>query len=293
MKELKWLIEKFSSEFLTILKDNKDFIFTSYSENNSYKLMISYFKNALKEGEIDFGIIREIKSMAKLQNQYDEYMNNGIKVKQKLLNVGLEKCWNILLKIVEHPQKTRRKKFPLSYEALEEMDIILINLQEIGSSNNCVSIDYYEYLFFKSYSLIEKIGIEYGEYLTKNTMLSILKEISIVEFYNDFVRDQFFNVWTKTKNIDNNKVMYFEFESKDKIKILWQEFIPSDVYNSTIYKLIKTQRNEQTHNLNLSTKFADNDFTISKEQLYTFAAISCMLVMYLAIHIKLMEEINE
>jgi hypothetical protein len=293
MKELKWLIEKFSSEFLTILKDNKDFIFTSYSENDSYKLMISYFKNALKEGEIDFGIIREIKSISKLQNQYDEYMNNGIKVKQKLLNVGLEKCWNILLKIVEHPQKTRRKKFPLSYEALEEMDIILINLQEIGSSNNCVSIDYYEYLFFKSYSLIEKIGIEYGEYLTKNTMLSILREISIVEFYNDFVRDQFFNVWTKTKNINNNKVMYFEFESKDKIKILWQEFIPSDVYNSTIYKLIKTQRNEQTHNLNLSTKFADNDFTISKEQLYTFAAISCMLVMYLAIHIKLMEETNE
>jgi hypothetical protein len=293
MKELKWLIEKFSSEFLTILKDNKDFIFTSYSENDSYKLMISYFKNALKEGDIDFGIIREIKSISKLQNQYDEYMNNGIKVKQKLLNVGLEKCWNILLKIVEHPQKTRRKKFPLSYEALEEMDIILINLQEIGSSNNCVSIDYYEYLFFKSYSLIEKIGIEYGEYLTKNTMLSILREISIVEFYNDFVRDQFFNVWTKTKNINNNKVMYFEFESKDKIKILWQEFIPSDVYNSTIYKLIKTQRNEQTHNLNLSTKFADNDFTISKEQLYTFAAISCMLVMYLAIHIKLMEEINE
>jgi hypothetical protein len=255
--------------------------------------MISYFKNALKEGEIDFGIIREIKSISKLQNQYDEYMNNGIKVKQKLLNVGLEKCWNILLKIVEHPQKTRRKKFPLSYEALEEMDIILINLQEIGSSNNCVSIDYYEYLFFKSYSLIEKIGIEYGEYLTKNTMLSILREISIVEFYNDFVRDQFFNVWTKTKNINNNKVMYFEFESKDKIKILWQEFIPSDVYNSTIYKLIKTHRNEQTHNLNLSTKFADNDFTISKERLYTFAAISCMLVMYLAIYIKLMEETNE
>jgi hypothetical protein len=289
MRQLNLLINEFYRNFELLLDNDEDFVFASYSENGDYKLMGSRFKSAVKKGFIDFSEIRKITNIAKLKKQHDKFLNKEVKEKQESIKLTIGDCWGILLEIGSHPIGTMRKKFTCSSETLEEMFIILKRMQDILFSEADLPIDYYEYQFFKSFSLIEKIGIEYGVELTQNTMKPILKNSSIKEFYNDFVRDQFFNAWTKTRNINENKLMYFEFQSQDHVKILWQEFIPSNVFNSSIYKLVRNQRNEQTHNFNLSTKLSDEDFAITKESLFSYTVISCMITMYLGIYIELTE----
>jgi hypothetical protein len=285
MDELETKTKIFCEHFQTMLGNDMDFIFIGPTGDKNNKIMTGFFKQAIKIGYIDFNVIKKNKNMENFDKSFREYMNVGIAEKHNLMCENLQVCWEIWLSILETLSEMNGDEFPFSTDTLLEMFQIHARLQKFEYMID-VDIDCYEYLFFKAYSLIEKLGVEYADDLTKKTTLTFLKDqIDIDTFYADVLRDQFFNVWTRRKKIDKNKVMYFEFQSLDKIKILWKEFIPMEVYDSTIYKLIRTQRNENTHNLNLRTKFSDGNVAVSKQQLVEFTKICLIILMYLVINI--------
>jgi hypothetical protein len=286
MDELETKTKMFCEHFQTMLGNDMDFIFIGPTGDKNNKIMTDFFKQAIKVGYIDFSVIRKNKYMENFDKSFREYMSVGIAEKHKLMCENLQVCWEIWLSILETLSEMNGDEFPFSTDTLLEMFKIYDRLQKFEYMIDDDDIDSYEYLFFKAYSLIEKLGVEYADDLTKKTASTFLKNQKDIDiFYADVLRDQFFNAWTRKEKKDANNVMYFEFQSLDKIKILWKEFIPMEVYESTIYKLIRTQRNENTHSLNLRTKFSDGNVAVSKQQLVEFTKICLIILMYLVINI--------